>query len=65
MRDIWVISDTHFGHENILKFRDKDGELIRGKLFDDIEQHDEVMIDQWNKYVVGTIKSTLSLVVIT
>lgn len=51
MKDIWLISDTHFGHKNILKFRDQDGELIRGKLFDDIEQHDEVIIDQWNKYV--------------
>ena len=51
MRDIWIISDTHFGHENILKFTDKDGSFIRGQLFDSIEQHDEYMIEQWNRYV--------------
>lgn len=51
MRDIWVISDTHFGHENILKFRDENGELIRGSLFDSVEQMDDYMITQWNRYV--------------
>lgn len=51
MRDIWVISDTHFGHENILKFRDENDELIRGKLFESVEEMDEIMIQQWNKYV--------------
>lgn len=53
MRDIWLISDTHFCHENILSFRDggPDGPLIRGQLFDSVEQMDEVMIDQWNRTV--------------
>lgn len=51
MRDIWVISDTHFRHTNILKFANKKGELIRGQLFDNIDQHDEYMIEQWNRYV--------------
>jgi calcineurin-like phosphoesterase family protein len=54
MRDIWLISDTHFGHSNILKFRHGQGEdapLIRGLLWDDIEQHDETLIEQWNRYV--------------
>ena len=51
MRDIWVISDTHFRHANILKFANRKGELIRGQLFDSIEQHDEYMITQWNRYV--------------
>lgn len=50
-KDIWVISDTHFGHENILKFKDKDDKLIRGSLFDSVEQMDEYMIQQWNRYV--------------
>ena len=53
MRDIWLISDTHFGHENILKFRDggQDGPLIRGDLFSSVEEMDEYMIQQWNRYV--------------
>lgn len=51
MRDIWVISDTHFGHENILKFTDKDGNLVRGGLFDNVDQMDDYMITQWNRYV--------------
>jgi len=51
MRDIWLISDTHFGHSNILKFADRDGELIRGKLFETVEEMDETMIDNWNKTV--------------
>jgi len=50
-RDIWLISDTHFQHENILKFRDADGNLIRGGLFDSVEQMDDYMCTQWNRYV--------------
>ena len=50
-RDIWLISDTHFFHENILKFTDKDGELIRGARFEDVEEMNEVMADNWNKTV--------------
>lgn len=51
MRNIWVISDTHFLHKNILTFKDSYGELIRGSVFDSIEEHDETMIDNWNKSV--------------
>lgn len=51
MRDIWVISDTHFFHKNILKFTDNNGELIRGKLFDTAEQMNEHMLDRWNEVV--------------
>jgi calcineurin-like phosphoesterase family protein len=51
MRDIWLISDTHFGHSNILGFRDKDANLIRGNLFSSVEEMDEYMITQWNRYV--------------
>jgi len=51
MRDIWLISDTHFGHSNILGFRDKDDNLIRGNLFSSVEEMDEYMITQWNRYV--------------
>jgi len=51
MSDIWVISDTHFGHSNILKFTDTNGNLIRGAKFSSLEEMDEHMIDQWNSTV--------------
>lgn len=51
MRNIFVISDTHFGHANILTFRDDRGELIRGKKFSNVYQMDEYMIEKWNSVV--------------
>jgi calcineurin-like phosphoesterase family protein len=49
--NIWVISDTHFGQENILKFRDSDGNLIRGSRFSSAAQMNECMLDNWNSVV--------------
>jgi len=49
MRDIYVISDTHFGHENILKFVDTEEKPLRE--FHDIHHMHEHMIDLWNKTV--------------
>lgn len=50
MTRIFIISDTHFGHENILKFRDSaSNELIRN--FSDVHDMNEHMIDRWNKTV--------------
>lgn len=46
---IWVISDTHFGHENILKFTTPDGSNLRP--FSDVEEMDECMVDNWNSVV--------------
>jgi len=51
VKNIWLISDTHFFHSNILKFTDDNGELIRGKLFDTVEQMNECMLDNWNSVV--------------
>lgn len=53
MRNIWLISDTHFGHENILGFRHggADGPLIRGSRFSSVEEMDETMVDNWNSVV--------------
>jgi calcineurin-like phosphoesterase family protein len=48
MSNIWVISDTHFGHENFLKF-EHEGKKIRN--FADTKQMDEFMIEQWNSVV--------------
>jgi len=49
--DIWVISDTHFHHENILKFTNKSGSLIRGAKFSNVNEMDEFILDRWNSIV--------------
>ncbi len=46
---IFVISDTHFGHENILKFKHSDGTMLRS--FSSVEEMDEAMVENWNKIV--------------
>jgi calcineurin-like phosphoesterase family protein len=51
MSDTWIISDTHFGHANVLNFKDDDGNLIRGARFSSMEEMDEYMVDQWNSVV--------------
>lgn len=49
-RNIFIVSDTHWGHENILKFTDsKTGDRIR--LFESLEEMDELMVENWNKTV--------------
>lgn len=48
-KNLFLISDTHFNHENILNFTDKDGAKVR--TFDDVNHMNEVMIDNWNKVV--------------
>ena len=49
-KDIWVISDTHFRHANILKFKDQYGNLVRPG-FADVDEMDEHMIERWNSVV--------------
>lgn len=43
MRDIWVISDTHFGHRNIIDYCDRP--------FKDIQQMNYAIRDNWNSVV--------------
>jgi calcineurin-like phosphoesterase family protein len=50
MSDIWIISDTHFGHANMLRFKDSDGVLVRPN-FNSADHMDEYMIEQWNSVV--------------
>ena len=43
-KDIWVISDTHFQHYNMIhKFKTRP--------FDSIQEHDEKLINNWNSVV--------------
>jgi len=50
MSSIWVISDTHFSHSNILTFRD-DTTRSFIREFDSVEHMNETMIENWNKVV--------------
>jgi calcineurin-like phosphoesterase family protein len=51
MRDIFIVSDTHFRHANILNFKDHAGNPVRGHLFADVDAMDEHMIERWNSVV--------------
>jgi calcineurin-like phosphoesterase family protein len=51
MKDIWVISDTHFHHQNVLSFKNKDGDLIRGSRFSSVDEMDEYMLECWNSTI--------------
>ena len=46
----FLISDTHFGHENILKFLRDDGTPLRPG-FKSISEHDQYLIYKWNSVV--------------
>ena len=48
-RNIWVISDTHFQHNNILNFKGNDGLPFR--MFNDVQEMNEIMIQRWNEVV--------------
>ena len=49
MADLFVISDTHFGHSNILSFKNPDGSRVRD--FSCVEEMDQIMVDRWNAVV--------------
>lgn len=49
MANIWVTSDHHFNHTNILNFTDKNGNKIRE--FHDVHHMNEYMIERWNKLI--------------
>ena len=48
-KNIFFISDTHFGHANMITFLNYDGTRMRP--FDSVEECDELMIENWNKIV--------------
>lgn len=45
----FLISDTHFGHGNILTFLNPDGTKVRD--FSSVEEMNETMIENWNKVI--------------
>jgi calcineurin-like phosphoesterase family protein len=55
-KNAFLISDTHFGHSNILTFtKDESGELLRPG-FANVDEMNEHMVDQWNKTVTPNDK---------
>lgn len=50
MSTLFFSSDPHFGHENILKFINYDGDQVRPE-FSSIEEMDEAIIERHNKTI--------------
>jgi len=49
--NIFLISDTHFGHANIISFLNDDGTRVRPH-WNNVDDMDEDMINRWN-HIVG------------
>jgi calcineurin-like phosphoesterase family protein len=47
--NIFLISDTHFGHAGVLQFKQLDGSPMRS--FSCVEEMDEHMVERWNSVV--------------
>lgn len=50
MANVFVISDTHFGHHNMYNFLKKDGTRVRAE-FQNADEGDRKMIENWNNVV--------------
>lgn len=55
MQNTFFVSDTHFQHKNIVKFKQRDAnhKTLETDLrpWDDVDAHDEALIENWNKVV--------------
>lgn len=49
MPNVFIISDSHFDHSNILTFKKPDGSPLR--VFDDVNHMNEHMVEKWNSVV--------------
>lgn len=54
MPNVFLISDTHFRHKNICSFFTDDGSKMRP--WDNVEEMDQTMADNWNSVVKPTDK---------
>lgn len=48
-KNVFLISDTHFGHGNICNFLCDDGSKVRP--WDNVEEMDEALVQNWNNVV--------------
>lgn len=49
--ETWFLSDTHFGHANLVRGSTKWEEKLPCRNFDTLKEHDDIIIDNINKYV--------------
>jgi calcineurin-like phosphoesterase family protein len=49
MANVFLVSDTHFGHAGVCRFLRDDGAKLRP--WDDPDEMDEAMIERWNSVV--------------
>lgn len=49
MNDVWLVSDTHFGHGNLMVFKGYDGKPLRD--FKDANHMNEYIVEKWNSVV--------------
>ena len=54
MSNVFLVSDTHFGHVGVTKFLREDGTKLRP--WDSVEEMDEYMVKAWNETVKPTDK---------
>jgi calcineurin-like phosphoesterase family protein len=54
MSNIFLISDTHFGHVGVTQFLRDDGTKLRP--WDNIEEMDEALVSNWNSVVTSKDK---------
>lgn len=47
-RNVWIVSDTHFGHKNLIGFK-YEGHPARP--FETVEEMDETIVSNWNSLV--------------
>jgi calcineurin-like phosphoesterase family protein len=50
-KNIWFVSDTHFGHDNALKFASHDGKGRMREAFTEVEEMNQIMTERWNAHV--------------
>jgi calcineurin-like phosphoesterase family protein len=55
MKNVFVISDTHFGHANMYNFLREDGTRVRHQ-FANVTEGDHAMVENWNRVVKPTDK---------